>query len=162
LPQMPRTASHFKTDRIATLSIRPLSSIASAACSLISSPARTTTSPVLGSITSSVATRPSTRPPMSSVTSSPSFTPPTSIPLTVGDDLLLVLLVDVPHRRPRALDDLGLGPGDQDVVDPHGDSGLRRVGEAEVLERVQDERGRLVPQIAVAIPDQLLQRLLVH
>jgi len=39
---------------------------------------------------------------------------------------------------------------------------LRGVREAQVLERIENEGGRLVAEIAVAIADQLLERLLVH
>jgi len=88
---MPRGASHFKTERIMTFSIRPDSSIASAAASVISSPERTMTSPVVGSRMSSTATRPSTRSPSGSMISSPSFKAPTSIPPTVPQSSMFTM-----------------------------------------------------------------------
>ena len=103
------------------------------------------------------------------------------VALLLGDQALLVLILDGLHLRLVAPEDLLLGGRHDDVVLGDRDAGLRREAEAEVLERVEDlgdRRGaerlhqlidelrrvallqRLVDELVLRAVELLAQRLL--
>src|SRR5262245_453367 len=88
------------------------------------------------------------------------------VALTVGDDAVLVLLLDFVHLFACGRDLPLLRRRDVHVVDADRETGQGRVAEAEVLQLVQEVHGRLIAERVVAAPDQrcdlLLLELLIH
>src|SRR5467141_3791107 len=88
------------------------------------------------------------------------------VALAVGDDAILVLLLDLVHLLARLGDVALLRRRDVHVVDADRQPGQRRVPEAEVLQLVEELDGRLVAEHVHAAADQrgdlLLLQLLVH
>ncbi len=97
---MPRLASHVRTDRISTASI-DVSAIRSARSSSIRSPARTSTSPEIGSATSWTETRPTMRSARGSFTSSPSLRAPVTTPRIVPQSRLVMIASCATSTRRR-------------------------------------------------------------
>ena len=79
-----------------------------------------------------------------------------------GDGAVEALALDLEDGLARVLDDLLLARRDDHVVDADGDTGLRGVEEAEVLETVEHLHGEVVAVVDEAVVDQLLQALLLE
>ena len=77
------------------------------------------------------------------------------VPLAVGDDAVLVLLLDLGDEVPRILDETALRGRDVHVDDPDAEPGQGRIAEADVLELVEERDGDLVAQLVVALGDEL-------
>src|SRR6266850_931942 len=71
------------------------------------------------------------------------------VPLTVGDDAVLVLLLDLVDLLPGPVDELALGGGDVHVLDPDAEAGERGVAEADVLQVIEEGHGGLVDRKSV-------------
>src|SRR5438445_667402 len=88
------------------------------------------------------------------------------VALAVGDDAILVLLLDLVHLLARLGDVALLRRRDVHVVDADRQPGQRRVPEAEVLQLVEELDGRLVAEQVHAAADQrgdlFLLQFLVH
>ena len=88
------------------------------------------------------------------------------VPLTVGDDAVLVLLLDLVDLLPGRGDVPLLGRRDVHVVDADGEARQGGVAEAEVLQLVQEVHGGLVAEHVHAAGDEggdlLLLELLVQ
>ena len=84
------------------------------------------------------------------------------VALAVGDQALVVLVLDLAHRGARLLEQLRLLRGDHHVLDGDRDAGLGRELEAEVLQLVGEDDRRLVAGQAVGEVDQVAELLLLH
>ncbi len=85
-----------------------------------------------------------------------------AVALVVRDEALVVERVLLVDRGLRLVEQLVLGLRHHDVGDRHRRARLRRVAEAQRLDRVEELRGRGVAVLAVALGDQLLERRLVE
>ena len=84
------------------------------------------------------------------------------VPLAVGDDAVLVLLLDLGDQAPGILDETALGGRDVHVDDPDAEPGQGGIAEADVLELVEERDGDLVAQLVVALGDELSDLLLLQ
>src|SRR6266702_493389 len=84
------------------------------------------------------------------------------VPLSVGDDAVLVLLLDLVDLLPRPVDELALGGRDVHVLDPDAEAGEGCVAEPDVLQLVEEGHGRLVAEAVVAVRDEDADLLLLE
>ena len=84
------------------------------------------------------------------------------VALAVGDDAVLVLLLDLVDVLAGVLDDLALGRRHVHVDDADAEPGQGRVAEADVLQLVEEGDGGLVAEPVVAVGDQLADLLLLE
>ena len=80
--------------------------------------------------------------------------------LELGDQAVVVLLLELAHELVGLLDDLRLGLGDHHVVLAERDAGLERVVEAERHDAVAEDHRLLLTAVAVDGVDQAGDRLL--
>ncbi len=82
--------------------------------------------------------------------------------LARGDRAVAVEALDRLDLLLGLVDEPGLLPGDDEVVDAQGEAGLGGVGEAELLQGVQHPDGRLEADLEIGVEDEVLQALLPH
>src|SRR5438094_833419 len=84
------------------------------------------------------------------------------VALAIGDETLVVLVLDLPDRRVGLLEQLVLARRNHHVLDADRDARLRGLLVAEVLQPIGEDDGGLVPRVAVGQVDQGPELLLLH